>query len=133
MQPPDRQRARPLARTAGSRETSNASVTMLPDERRNREQAEEMWAGICRDLVTETARTHYERGYHEGALAAVAAVKAAIHGVYRDAELEARRWHLCCRRCRLAGHRHGCTDCDQRDRATFAAPSRGDWRPAVRS
>jgi hypothetical protein len=42
------------------------------------------------------------------------------------AEVEACRWHLCCRRCRLAGHRAGCPDCEDRARETFGQSHRDD-------
>jgi len=46
-----------------------------------------------RDQVArEAANAAYERGRTDGYLQAVADVKAAQHGIVRDAELETRRW-----------------------------------------
>jgi hypothetical protein len=41
------------------------------------------------------------------------------------------RWHVCCRPCRLAGHRDGCAGCEDRARETFGAPHSGDYPGAV--
>lgn len=35
-------------------------------------------------------------------------------------------WHVCCRQCRRAGHRPGCTRCEDRTQATFALPHPDD-------
>lgn len=45
-------------------------------------------------LAREMAEAAYERGRVDGYLQAVADVKAAQHGIVRDAELETRRWGL---------------------------------------
>lgn len=89
---------------------------------------DEHWRRICRQMVAAAAAREYERGMREGWLLAVADLKAWQQGVVRDAQLERRRWHLCCRRCRLEGHRNGCRDCEDRDRDTFAQPGAGDTR-----
>lgn len=86
------------------------------------------------------AAAQWQAGY----VAACAALKAAQHGlvdVFRGvAETQAARWHVCCRRCRLAGHRTGCRDCQARARVTFGEPMPGDytggpvaWLPAARA
>jgi hypothetical protein len=51
-------------------------------------------------------------------------------GGIASAELKARRGHVCCRPCRLAGHREGCADCEDRDRETFSQPHPADRGPA---
>lgn len=84
---------------------------------------EEYWRRIFAEMTSQAALSAYERGFEDGAVEAVRAYKAAQHGIYRDALTERARWHLCCRRCRLNGHRDGCTDCEDRDRETFGQPS----------
>jgi hypothetical protein len=81
---------------------------------------------FARDVATEAEARGYERGLAEGYLLAVADLKAFQHGLVRDAQLERRRWHLCCRRCRLNGHRDGCPDCEDRTRETFSQPLPGE-------
>ncbi len=92
----------------------------------------EYWRRICREMVTQTAVAEYERGQVNGYLLAIADVKAFQHGLVRDAELERRRWHLCCRRCRQAGHRDVCRDCEARTRAAFGQPRPDDYPGAGR-
>jgi hypothetical protein len=41
-------------------------------------------------------------------------------------EIEAARWHVCCRPCRLGGHRRGCADCEDRTRETYGQPHPAD-------
>lgn len=43
------------------------------------------------------------------------------------------RWHLCCRACRLGGHRNGCPRCEDRTRATFGDPHPDDYPGGARS
>lgn len=88
---------------------------------------DEHWRRICRQMVTAASAAAYERGLHEGYLLAVADLKAWQQGVVRDARQERRRWHLCCPRCRLAGHRDSCRDCEDRTRETFGRPVPGDF------
>lgn len=83
--------------------------------------------GFARELAEDTGRREYERGLHEGYVLAIADVKALQHGLVRDAQLEKRRSHLCCPRCRLAGHRDGCGDCQDRTRVTLGDPMPGDY------
>jgi len=99
-----------------------ALLAVTPDP----DAVDEHWRRICREMVTAAARAAYERGAQDGYVAAVADVKSAQHGLVRDLELELRRWHLCCRRCRLEGHRNGCRDCEDRTRAAFGQPMAGD-------
>ncbi|HYB48683.1 MAG TPA: hypothetical protein VED20_15235 [Streptosporangiaceae bacterium] len=91
---------------------------------------DEHWRQICKEMVGQTAASEYERGLHEGYLLAVADLKAFQHGAVRDAQLEQRRWHLCCRRCQLEGHRDGCQDCEERTRETFGQAFSGEVAPA---
>lgn len=88
------------------------------------------WRRICRERVTAAAAAEYERGQVDGYLLAVADIKAGQRGAVRDAQLERRRWHVCCRRCRLNGHRDGCRDCEDRTRETFGQPHPDDHSPA---
>jgi hypothetical protein len=39
----------------------------------------------------------------------------------------AERWHVCCKRCRLSGHRGGCRSCENRTRETFGQPHADDY------
>ena len=87
--------------------------------------------------ITAAARAAYRAGYVDGRAderiaadrtwAAQPPVPLPAGPALADAE--ARRWHVCCRRCRLGGHRYGCEDCEDRTRETFGEPHRGD-RPA---
>ena len=43
------------------------------------------------------------------------------------AEFERIRWHVCCRDCRRAECRKDCPRCEDRTRATFAAPRPDDY------
>jgi hypothetical protein len=98
-------------------------LAAMPDP----EAVSEHWRRTCRELVTLTAAREYERGQADGYLLAVADFKAWQHGAVKDAALERRQWHLCCRRCRLAGHRDTCRDCEDRARGTFSQPAAGDY------
>jgi hypothetical protein len=100
----------------------NELLSAIPDE----EAITRYWSKICREMTEQTAAAEYERGMREGYLLAVADFKAFQHGIVKDAEAERRRWHLCCRRCRLEGHRDGCPDCQDRTRETFGQPFPGE-------
>jgi hypothetical protein len=78
-------------------------------------------------LAREQYGIGYAEGWQAGAVAAIADYKAAQHGIYREARLEQRRRHVCCRRCRLRGHRDGCTGCQERDRETYGEPHPDDF------
>jgi hypothetical protein len=77
---------------------------------------------LAREAYERAAADVRERSLAEGYLLAVEDIKGAQHDVYRDALLEARRWHVCCVRCRRRGHREGCPDCEDRNRETFGCP-----------
>ena len=47
---------------------------------------------LTRETRDVTAKAEFDRGYSEGYLRAVADVKAAQHGIVRDAALEEIRW-----------------------------------------
>jgi hypothetical protein len=85
------------------------------------------WLGFTRDAVTTAAAREYDRGAFDGYAAAIADIKALQHRLVLNAELEHRRWHVCCGRCRLTHHRDSCRDCQDRDRKTFGQPMRGDY------
>lgn len=81
-------------------------------------------------------RAAYAAGYADGraderteADRAWAAQPAArfVHDGPGLAELEARRWHVCCRRCRGSGHVAGCGNCEDRTRETFGRPHKDDF------
>lgn len=78
-------------------------------------------------LARESFAAGYAEGLADGAVGAAAAIKAAQHGCYANAQLEARRWHVCCKECRRRGHRDGCTRCEDRDRETFGEPHPDDY------
>ncbi len=87
---------------------------------------DEHWRRICQEMVTATAASEYERGRAEGYLAAVADLKRAQHQAVDDLDAYLSRWHVCCRPCRLAGHREGCPDCQARTRSTFGQAMPGE-------
>jgi hypothetical protein len=66
-----------------------------------------------------------------GYAAAIAEIKGVqielVDALGELAEVQARRWHLCCLSCRRGGHRVGCADCQDRTRETFADPMPGDY------
>jgi hypothetical protein len=69
----------------------------------------------------EDAHREVERDWREMA-------RKVARGGPSHAELEAHRWHVCCRPCRLGGHRAGCTDCEDRTRETFGEPHPDDYQ-----
>jgi hypothetical protein len=87
------------------------------------------WRRICKDLVAEAAAAEYKHGFRDGHLATVAALKRAQHEAVDHLDSYLARWHLCCRRCRLEGHRNGCEECAGRTRETFAEPLPGEPTP----
>lgn len=89
-----------------------------------------------RDAQLKLRHRAYREGYLEGShdqwsagyAAAIEDVKAAEHEIAARLHLDLPRWHLCCGRCRRAGHRTGCTRCEDRTRATFGQPHPDDYR-----
>lgn len=103
----------------------SAELLALSDER-------DLWGS----RLLDTERTAYVLGHADGRAderrEADRAWAARPRQRVRDgdalADVEAARWHLCCRPCRLAGHRAGCTDCEDRNRETFGLPSAADYQ-----
>jgi hypothetical protein len=113
---------------SGQRDTpASVSVSELLAAIPDAGAVDEYWRRTCQDMVTVAAAAEYERGQVDGYLLAIADVKAFQHGAVKDAQLERRCWHLCCRRCRLSGHRDMCCDCQERVRATFGQPHPHDY------
>lgn len=102
-------------------------LAVMPDP----EAVDEHWRRICQEMVTATAASEYERGSADGYLAAVADLKRAQHQAVDDLDAYLSCWHVCCRRCRLEGHRDSCRDCQARTRATFSDPQPGDYPGGV--
>lgn len=80
------------------------------------------------ELLRRLAAESYHAGWSEGFVTAIKEYKAAQHGLYRDAQLEPSRYHVCCRECRRSGHRDGCEACQDRDRWTYGANHPDDYR-----
>jgi hypothetical protein len=106
--------------------TISELLAAMPDP----EATDEHWRQICREMTGQTATAEYERGWVDGLLAAVAELKRAQHQAVDDLDTWLNRWHLCCRPCRLEGHRAGCRDCEDRTRATFGEALSGERTPA---
>lgn len=85
------------------------------------------------ELLRQIGRDMYERGHNDGYAAGVTAMATAykrwLLGEYDHAEIERRRWHVCCRRCRREGHRDGCMRCENRTRDTYSDPHVDDYVP----
>lgn len=78
-------------------------------------------------LAREAYRDGYDEGFSAGAAAQAAAYKAVLTGVFRSAQLEQRRRHVCCAPCRRTGHRNGCTRCEDRSRETYGNSHPDDY------
>jgi hypothetical protein len=105
-------------------------ISELLDAMPDVEAVDEHWRRICQEMVAETAASEYERGRADGYLAAVADFKRAQHQAVDDLDSYLNRWHICCRPCRLGGHREGCPGCEARTRDTFGEAYPGDRTPA---
>jgi len=73
----------------------------------------------------------YEAGWSAGRLDLIADEKRAQMGIaraLRDSAPPPFQWHVCCRACRLGGHRPGCRSCEDRTRETFGEPHPDDYR-----
>jgi hypothetical protein len=105
-------------------------ISELLDAMPDPQAVDEYWRRICREMTAQAAADGYERGQADGYLRAVADFKSFQQDAVRDALLERRRRHLCCRRCRLDGHRDGCPDCQDRTRETFGQAFPGEPAPA---
>jgi hypothetical protein len=87
------------AEAATAQADGMTSVSDLLDAMPDPAAVDEHWRRVCREMVTETAASEYERGLADGYVLAVADFKAFQQGAVRDAQAERRRWHVCCRRC----------------------------------
>lgn len=80
-------------------------------------------------------RRGYDDGFRDGGEELFARRRALPPVVVPDsvtrAEIERRRYHVCCGRCRRVGHRPGCTRCAARDRDTFGHPHPDDYEGRV--
>jgi hypothetical protein len=65
---------------------------MTPGEAIEAAEMIELEARYRDQVAREAADAAYERGRADGYVEAVADMKAAQHGIVRDAELETRRW-----------------------------------------
>ncbi len=89
-----------------------------------------------RDAQLELRHRAYREGFMDGGrdqwsagyAAAVGDIKRAEHGIVGAQRQQRHPWHLCCRSCRLRGHRNGCTRCEDRTRETFGNPHPDDYR-----
>jgi hypothetical protein len=87
-----------------------------------------------RQLGAEAWRDGWRRGYRHGYERGTRLLEAGWPAVVAPvlwnrpdhADLVVRRWHVCCRPCRLRGHQPGCAQCEDRDRDTFGGPHPGD-------
>lgn len=78
-------------------------------------------------LGAEQAAAQWQAGYN-AACADLKGVQHALVDVFGElAEVQARRWHLCCVPCRRRGHRTGCRECQDRTAETWAEPMPGDY------
>jgi hypothetical protein len=85
----------------------------------------------------------YERGaedtYGPAFVDGVASIKRQIRNEVDDFGIEMRRWHVCCRPCRLIDRDHrpcavrwkGCPRCEVRTRETFGLPHPDDYTRQV--
>jgi hypothetical protein len=81
--------------------------------------------------AAEARAEGYEAGWNDGRLDLIADEKRAQVGIVRalrEAVPPAFRWHVCCRSCRLSGHRPGCRSCEDRARESFGRPHPDDYR-----
>jgi hypothetical protein len=87
-----------------------------------------------RELQEALRHADYHRGYleggrskfEEGYAAAVTDLKTAQHEHVASLAVYLRAWHVCCGPCRRAGHRDGCSRCEDRTRETFGRPHPDD-------
>jgi hypothetical protein len=104
--------------------TLAAVVALTLSQSDERDAQLELRLEAYREGWQDGARDQYSAGY----AAAVGDMKSAQHAVLPELQLEIRRWHVCCRSCRLGGHRDGCTRCEDRTRQTFSNPHSDDYR-----
>jgi hypothetical protein len=80
-----------------------------------------------RQLAAEAYRAGFDDGRRAGIADAIAWYKRLLANTVADARLERSRWHVCCRQCRLAGCRDGCTRCEDRTRDAYHLPHPDDY------
>jgi hypothetical protein len=92
-----------------------------------------------RQLCREVGSDAYARGYRDGYERRARVLEVEWPQVVKPAldapdhtEAERRRWHVCCRRCRLDGHRRECLRCEDRTRETYGDPHPDDYVPQMR-
>src|SRR5262245_10717106 len=78
-------------------------------------------------LAREAYCSGYEDGRRSGVAETVAWYKRLLRNTVSDAQLEQRRRHVCCARCRRGGHRDGCARCEDRGRETYGKPHPDDY------
>lgn len=83
---------------------------------------------LQRQLAAEAYAAGYDDGRRDGIDDTIGWYKRLLANTVADAQVEQRRRHVCCGRCRHTGHRHGCTRCEDRGRATFGNPHPDDYR-----
>lgn len=83
-------------------------------------------AAYRHQLAAEMYRAGVEDGRRAGITETIGWYKRLLTNTVADARLERRRWHVCCKRCRLAGCRDGCTRCEDRDRGSYHLPHPDD-------
>lgn len=67
-------------------------------------------------------------GYSDGVIAMASAYKRGLMNTYANAQLQSRRWHVCCRSCRQTGHRDDCGRCEDRSHETYRQPHPDDFQ-----
>lgn len=82
-------------------------------------------------LAAEAYQAGHDDGRRDGIADTIAWYKRLLANTVADARLEGSRWHLCCKPCRLNGHRDGCGRCEDRDRETFSLPHPDDFQAVL--
>lgn len=85
---------------------------------------------LAREAFQYAQADGWREGYEHGARLLEAEWPSVIAPLLNDLghdELERRRFHVCCRDCRLAGHRDGCERCQNRSRETYGHPHPDDF------
>jgi hypothetical protein len=81
-----------------------------------------------RQLAAEAYRAGVDDGRRDGIADTIRWYKALLSNTVADARLEQARWHVCCKPCRMRGHRDGCASCEDRNRDTYRLPHPDDLR-----
>ncbi len=83
-------------------------------------------AAYRRQLAAEAYSAGFDDGRLGGIAEAIGWYKRLLTNTVADARLEQARWHVCCKPCRMRGHRDGCARCEDRNRATYHLPHPDD-------